>query len=1033
MNNARKYIDQIGLFINSEAKKHKEINKILNDEFFKSETLKQSSKIALNAICNLLSYNILNDADFENYYQIAIVEFTSNHPIEIIPSKSLDKNKTETWLNEVRRKEIYDNELTYTSRYFRFLKKKGRPVKVLDETLRSSRKILGKLGDPKSDNSFYIKGLVVGSVQSGKTENFNAVINGALDAGYSLIIVLSGIMEDLRSQTQLRIENDVAGQGVINIITDQKGPKGVGLEISFGESGKTGVPQVIMPTSRKQDFNMTLKEADFSLNNRNILVCKKNTSVLKNLILWLSEYLVENKDKHDIPLLIVDDEADNASLNNMGAKGKEYASKINGHIRALLGLFTRKSYLGYTATPFANVLQDRNEEPESKWIVDYKKNGKIIRKELSQVDNIFPDDFIELLFPPSNYIGAKHFFETRIEDIKKIEPLLAPVVNDFKPYFPVWVNKNTGEAILDYEEDLPKRKSKKDDLFPGEIPQSLKEAIQCFIISTAIRLSRKSVMSSSNLYNQHNTRLIHVSRITSWLNRTKLKVEEYVNDYLIPKINNDSFSDPKSVFGELEKIWNKYYIHAIENIRSYLPEGYEDQFLIPKTFIKDIRPLLVEAVKDLEIKAINSETGDSLTYPENIAKKYIAIGGNRLSRGFTLEGLTINYFIRNTDYADTLLQMGRWFGYRPGYLDCCKLFSTAANFNKFDLTTLTVEELEQEFKTMSIKGRKPENFMLRVKTHPKVIQITRSSILKGTVTEQVNYSGDIEQSTKFIIEKVRIEEAWASFRNHVRGLSWESDNEKGFFIHRTDSKGVLKFLELKNTFANLDLPGLPEWLRLCNERGKLTNWTIAIKRNIVTKNPKIPLSKLESYLPEDMNLTIRRGPARDSASRDSLITDNIFKASGKSAQIVAAGEDFSITLNEQEKKRAEDNFRSNKIEEFIKENLSPEDAKNKAQNITIPEKAYRLEMNERDGILLIYLIDLKRVFEVKDGEPDTDLQDYASKRNLDTKVPLIGYAIGFPAISEDIGGVYVKGDFELDIPEDDFEEEFDESLNEETN
>lgn len=1021
MNNSRDYIDQLINFINSQVKQRKQLNLPLTEEFFKSNILKQESKDTLTTIIRLFKYAEITDNDFDSYFNTALVEYTSNHPIDIIASASLKRSQKKSWLDNKRYEEISWN---YTSRYFQYLKNNGRSEKVLNETYNSSKRILEKMGDPKSTNGFYIKGLVVGSVQSGKTANFNGVINRSIDSGYALIIVLSGIMEDLRSQTQTRIEKEVSG-------TDKSNSVGVGVIKKFGELGDSSVHQVVVPTSIKHDFKKTIKEADFSLNNKNILVCKKNVGVLKNLILWLDEYLNENKDKHDIPFLIIDDEADNASLNNMGKKGKEYASKVNGYIRALLGLFNRKTYLGYTATPFANVLQDRNEVPENKWEIEYKEKGEVIKKTFDLVDNIFPEDFIELLFPPSNYIGAKHFFETRIEEVKKIEPLIPPPVTDYYNCFPVRVNRINGLAYPAPANDKSFPKAAKDDPFPEYLPDSLKEAIQCFIISNAIRLSRKSAMINSKLYNPHNSMLIHVSRFTAWQTRTKKLVEKYLNEELSVKLNTSLPSDPKSIYAEFERTWYKHYAHVIENIKAYLPEGYEDNFLIPKKFEKDIKPLLVEAIRGVEIKAVNSETKDSLIYPDNTEKKYIAIGGNRLSRGFTLEGLTINYFIRNTDYADTLLQMGRWFGYRPGYLDCCKLFTTNENIRKFDLTTVTIEELEQEFKMMSRKKRTPRDFVLRVKTQPKVLKITRSSILKKTIEEKVDFSGDIEQSTKFLINKSGIETSWEDFKNHIRDLKWEVDNVNDFFIFRTDSKGLIGFLELRNTFVDFETQGLPEWLNLCNKEGKLTNWIIAIKRNSKTQNPI--LKKEFSCLPEDMRLTIRRGP-KDTYVRQSLIENDVFRSSGKSATIVAAGADFSLSLSEHEKINAEKEFRNNKVEEFINSGMSKFQAEEEASKITIPDKAYRLAMSEKDGILVIYLIDLAKVFEVKDGEVDTHLQKYALEKELDMNVPLFGYAIGFPKVSGDIGGIYVRGDYQIELPFEDMEEnedEFDEELIEE--
>lgn len=1014
----RDYNDQLYIFIGAQAQKLKLNGEFITEEFFRSDDLRLQARKGIDTISAAFSWSILSEEDFKQCYGIAISEYKTNHPIDIIASASLkQKARGETWLTDERYNVMPKD---YTDRYFRYLRKTGRAEKVLEETYKSSLRILEKLGDPDSKEQFYIKGLVVGSVQSGKTTNFNAVINRAIDSGYELIIVLSGIMEDLRKQTQLRIEKEVAGYGVVDEVTEKKDFKGVGEIKKFGVQGdKTvHVHQVVLPTSHKVDFKKTLKEADFSLNNKNVLVCKKNPGVLKNLILWLDDYLHKSRDKHDIPFLIIDDEADNASLNNLGSEGKEFASKINGHIRALLGLFNKKSYLGYTATPFANVLQDRNEVPGKKWPITYKEKGESVTKEFDLVDNLFPEHFIELLFPPSNYIGAKHFFETRIEEITKIEPLIPPCADDAIIAFPSKIEKENGKL----------RATTKDDEYPQYLPDSLKDAVQCFILSTAVRLSRKSAMRDSKLYNPHNSMLIHISRFTNWQTRTKILVVDYMN-IITAKLNTELPNDPKSIYAEFERTWFKYYAHVIENIRTYLPDDYEDPFLIPKIFEKDIKPLLIEAVRGIEVKAINSQTGDNLTYPEKGEKKYIAIGGNRLSRGFTLEGLTINYFIRNTDYADTLLQMGRWFGYRPGYLDCCKLFTTSDSVNKFDAITSTIEELEEIFKVMSKSNAEPKEFDVRVRTHPRVLKITRASIMKNTEAIKVNYSGDIEQSTKFDISKARIEKAWDAFTALCGNTKWTVD--EGYFILKTDSDGLFKFLDLENSFYDFDLPGVKEYIRLCNIEGKLINWTIAIKRNFGSR-PKVNLAKGLSLLPEDMNLTIRRGPKKEKEenARSMLFNQNIFKASGRSANIVASGEDFAITLDKTRYDKAIDLFQKRKAEEIAKkEGISKAEALIKAKKInSIPDKEFRAQMEEKDGVLVIYLIDSKRIFEPVEGILDTDLLNYVEKKQLNLEIPLIGYALGFPRVSGEIGGTYVH--YKEDIEE---EDEFDESLFEEEN
>jgi hypothetical protein len=1018
MNN-REYIDQIIKSIEAQVMKHKENKIYVTREFFDSPEIKLNSKIAIDAIANALSWPSLDQNTFASLFEVAIKEFRDKNATDILPSISIRKNQKESWLTIKRQAKLSWNThdlSNYRNRYLHYLSKIGRPNKYVDETRRSSLEILKKMGDPKSQKEFYVKGLVVGSVQSGKTANFNAVINSSIDSGYKLIIVLSGIMEDLRKQTQQRIEKEVVGYSKAG-----SGFLGVGEIQPFGELGDSKVAQIVIPTSSESDFKKTIKEADFSLNNKNILVCKKNTGVLKNLLLWLSDYLDENKEKHDLPFLIIDDEADNASLNNMGHRGKEYATTINGHIRALLGLFNRKTYLGYTATPFANVLQDKNEAPETKWTISYREKGETKTKDFVQVSNLFPEDFIELLYPPSVYIGAKHFFETRIDDIKKFEPLIPPPLRDHIDCFPSRVTVPEIEPTTNFGRGT--RASRKDDPFPRYLPESLKEAIMCFILSIAIRLSRKEEMHESYLRQPHNTMLIHISRFTNWQNTTKKLIVDYVSR-LTESLNNDLPSSTKSIYSVFERTWYKYYAYVVENISTYLPDDYEDNFLTKKTF-DDAKQLLVEAVSGIEVVAVNSASGDELIYPDKTEKKYIAIGGNKLSRGFTLEGLTINYFTRNTNFADSLLQMGRWFGYRPGYIDCCKLFTTRNNIDKFDLTTTTIEELEHAFKDMNRLNKTPREFILWVKTNPRVIRVTRTSMTRNTVQKRINYSGGIEQSTKFEINKQRIENAWRDFESLCSKKDWKCDNQN-FFTFQTDNKGLYEFLDLENSFANFETPGVKEYIKLCNEVGKLTNWTIAIKRNTGAK-VKIELQKQIQSFPENMYLTIRRGPKllSQQVSRDSLLQDDIFRASGKSANLVSTGDDFSITLTPDEKLKAEERFYENKISEYIDSGFTKKEAIEKANRIkTIPDKIYRRSMQESDGILMIYLIDAERIFESTQGEEDKELLEYRDKKKIDINTPLIGYALGFPSISDDIGGVYITSDhqYQLEFEEDEFDE-----------
>lgn len=993
--------DQIKRIIISKYDELINNNIIVDRTFFESERLKEDCKRALEIIFPILyageKFN-LTDKEFNSKYEVALKEAKYEKKTSMSPSISLQKNNEESWLTKERIERIkWDNDDTksYRTRYLKYLEQIGRSNLIIKETERSSLEIIKKLGDPESDEQFFIKGLVVGSVQSGKTSNFNAVINSSIDVGYKLIIVLSGLMEDLRSQTQKRIEKEVEGK---MIRTNEF--IGVGEISSFGQLGKhPDVNQVVVPTSEKNDFNRTMQEAQFSLNNTNILICKKNTSVLQNLLLWLHDYLNENNDKHNIPLLIIDDEADNASINNLGHKGKEYSNKINGHIRALLALFNKKTYIGYTATPFANVLQDLNETPTKKWIVKDSRNN--IDIEFDQEGNLFPEDFIELLYPPNNYLGPKNFFETRIEDVKKIEPLIAEPVSDHIESFPERVlNDEDGSIIVvdkvndKYEfeknEDLKMmfgeysnykrltRSPTRYDEFPKYLPESLKTAIKCFIISVSIRSSRRQEMFGSILFQRHNTMLIHISRFTEWQNRTKRLVEIYI-DSIRDRLVNDNINDPNSIYSEFQKVWMKEFVYTIDNISEYLP--YNDEFLTKKNF-NEIKEYLINSVSGIEIKAVNTLEKDILDYDAS-DKKYIVIGGNKLSRGYTLEGLSINYFIRNTNYADALLQMGRWFGYRPGYIDCCKLFSTYDTLNKFDLCTWTIEELEEEFKKLvnSPIPKKPRDYATKILSHRGVLKITRPSVLKNSSTIKGSFEDRVEQSTEFYLNKSTIEKSWSKFKELYKKYEnkFNYDTESGFLILHTNKEGLFEFLNSQKTFtSNFENLALQRFIDICEEYNKVTNWTIAIR----TKGDRSGniLKKEDSGFSQEIRLTKRTTTKK---FENILIQKKIFKASGDSSNIITSPKDLSLTLDKETIDKAEKAFKLNN------------------PNKNIPGHIYVSSMKDTDGLLVVYLMDLKQIY-VTD-----ELKDIANidKINLDT--PLIGFAVAIPPLNENIGGDYL--------------------------
>lgn len=1018
---SRWYIEKIYELLESQVKRGFG-NSIPPKEFLNSAELKDRAKNNLELLIDVFEKSSISSEEFHYYYTLAINEYRSKKPTTVQQSRSLVFNVDE-WLDRARMTDAgwnRDSNDSYRRRYFQFLADNGWPESVVSEAERSSLEIVKKLGDPKSETAFFRRGMVVGSVQSGKTANFNGVINSAIDTGYELIIVLSGLMEDLRKQTQRRIEKDIIGKWIGGLKY-----QGVGNISAFSGPSKPvdcQTPQVDSITSFDSDFNRGLLDADFSLPGTKILVCKKNVSVLGNLLLWLQEYADEKHPRIDIPLLIIDDEADNASLNNLGYNEEFDPSRTNCLIRAILHLFSRKTYLGYTATPFANLLQYRNEAIHTYHFLKNKdKENEQNFGAFRLSEDLFPEHFIELLYPPSNYVGIKSFFETREEKRRKIDDLIVDIGKAYIPHIPPRFYREDDEptdfrgpgtrASQKYEYNEQFRDiSDPNDTYPYSIPVSMGDAIKCFIVSIAIRYSRKDLMKESKLFNPHHTMLVHISRFGTWQNKLRklvaIEVEELNNELASSRIDGDIYQD-------FRRIWNVYFHYIVNNIDSYLPEGYDDPFLVRKEFDEDILPLLPRASQNIEVLAVNSSPeGDDLKYGDE-EKKYIAIGGNRLSRGFTLEGLTINYFLRAANTMDTLMQMGRWFGYRPGYLDCCKLFTISDNIRKFNEASLVIEDLEEKFAHLSrLPNRTPSDFTLWIQNNPDVIGLTRANFLGDLEQLSLDYGDSVKMSTAFNIQKGAVENLWNSFNRLVGNFEWTLNPKSDFVYTDTDQAGLMDFVNLdglKEVMINLNTLGLEGYLNECREHNALKSWRIGIKLVKQGKGRELDLSDLGLENVSDkrvgFKLSQRSGPIKGAQhSVTNLVENQIFKA--RNSTIISSSKDFALFLTDEEIEAAELAFKEQKIAELISSRISPEQAAKDVEKISIPDRAYRAGMDSSKGVLVIYLIDYSLIFRDNDNPKVTD---YAEKNEVfDFEIPLIGYALGFPTVNAIAGQTFVS-------------------------
>ncbi len=565
-----------------------------------------------------------------------------------------------------------DHDEYYWERYKKHLKNdkyiSGKVLDVLEnKTLKS---IMSYLGNPKDDGLFSIRGLVMGDIQSGKTSNYVGLITKAVDAGYKVVFVLTGTIESLRKQTQQRIE-----EGFIGFDSTS------GVDVGVGRGEKT--PKAF--TSRGKDFtsgndqNTTYKISDYSTEPI-IFIVKKNVSVLRKMFSALKRINTTNKyEKINYSMLMIDDEADNASINTN--EKNEDPTQTNKYIRDILSLFTRTSYVGFTATPFANVF------------INYDSNDEMLENDL------FPRDFIYALNPPSNYCGPEKYFFKKNDNVKYI-------TDDDQEIFPISHNK-------EWEGDY--------------LYESVYHSINTFLVSNAIRDIRDSN------HKTHRSMLINISRFK----KVHGKVKNIVEGYL---------STVKMTVKQTHKLDKEYSL--TNKIISSLKKSYEDEYKKIRddngqiTWDK-IFEKLYDSIKDIKVVVINSSRNSEKLNYENYIRdglRVIAIGGLALSRGLTLEGLCVSYFYRQTSTFDVLMQMGRWFGYREGYEDLCRIYLTEQTEDYYKEIYRGMEELKNDIKTMCDQGKRPEEYGVRVRNASIKLRITAPNKMRNTKNKIVRQS-----------------------------------------------------------------------------------------------------------------------------------------------------------------------------------------------------------------------------------------------------------------------------------------------------
>lgn len=623
---------------------------------------------------------------------------------------SSQESDHQSWL-PAKRSEM---DFYYWNRYKRYLEHTRHwNTRVTANLDKVSDEIIDLLGDPANNNPWKRRGLVLGDVQSGKTANYTALCNKAADVGYKVIIVMTGTTKNLRMQTQERLDTEFAGRKS-KFLLDPKANNEI-KNIPHGVGEIDARKRISSFTSVIHDFNSNiLNSNDLTLQNVRepaLFVVKKNRKILENLETWLIQNNADAHDMIDMPLLLIDDEADYASVNTN--KPDEDPTATNTAIRSLLNRFYRSSFVGITATPYANIF------------ISPDTTDEMIG------DELFPRDFIYVLSAPTNYIGVDAIFGDNAEYSSNLKYLDENELDSFFPF-----NHKTNLAV-------------------DELPPSMYEAMGYFALINAVRDLRGDVSA-------HRSMLVNVSRLKDVQNQVKDRINEWLIQLRSDLISYSSLDESKAMQVKnicfLRSIWDR---HGLENKAG--------------CSWNDIRiKHLTKAVTPIEVRAVNQNTGatslDYYAHPDGF--RVIAVGGNSLSRGLTLEGLCVSYFYRNSQMYDTILQMGRWFGYRPNYEDLFKIWITEDADDWYGYICSATNELKDEIARMNMLKLTPKDFGLKVRQDPNSLIVTaRNKMRLGTpVSRPITVSGRLLETPRLKSKKETLANNETAFRKFVKKL-----------------------------------------------------------------------------------------------------------------------------------------------------------------------------------------------------------------------------------------------------------------------
>lgn len=676
--------------------------------------------------------------------------------------------------------------------YKRTLKENNFDLDDIHSIQEASHKILNKLSlDTRESGP--VKGLVIGSVQSGKTANMAALMAMAADQGWNMFIILSGTIENLRLQTQARLISDlnsatnVSWTPIDNVSTSPHYINGLS-NLSLGNGAK----------------------------QRYLMVCLKNSTRLKNLLNWMAN---DTKNRENLKILFIDDEADQAGVNTASANKKDpngdiERTKIN---KSLVNFFMNKNgkgetvstsvraldYVAYTATPYANILN----EPPSK-------------------ESIYPSNFVACLKTSNKYFGPQQIFGIEGTDCDGLT-----IVN----------------TISENELDKIKSMSSND----STLPNGLEESILWFYCCLATQRVRKINKPCSMLIHTSQKQIDHeriAGAIKKWFmsfdvlgfvkkcketyekQRNKISKEEFYCSY--PNYKNKDINDYlsfESISDEIASIFK----HGLNSIKID-----EDQVV---SYTKGVHL----CIDNCSHNFIENGEHIRLLYPDkkhqlDYASGFIVVGGATLSRGLTIEGLVSTYFLRTVKQADTLMQMGRWFGYRNGYELYQRIWLTDNTISQFKFLSVLDYELRNEMLDMQESGLSPSMVGIKVKVYPKrsFLEITSKNKSKSAIVTDMDFTGVASQTTIFYDDEKKLHENLINTKDFIGKLGKPSDltehiKANNYIWWENSNKDlVMEYISSlafpKNDTTFMDVKLFKDWYSKIAEKNGINKWNVVV-------------------------------------------------------------------------------------------------------------------------------------------------------------------------------------------------------------